>query len=83
MLGLIKESGIKRPKHNRKQDFIIQSEKNPACLSKNDIDYNKSLHTFQLQRSEYIKLDDNLLQFDFDKHFGIPSNPNLKTLTDE
>ena len=29
-----------------------------------------------------MKLDDNLLRYDFDKRFGINSNPGLKTLTD-
>jgi len=30
-----------------------------------------------------MKLDDNLIQYDFDKVFGVSRNPDLNTLTDE
>ena len=38
---------------------------------KNDINYKVSLHCKQLQRSKFIKIDDNLLNFDLERKFGL------------
>lgn len=56
-----------------------------ALIRNSHIDCVKSLHCKQIQRSEYVKIDDNLIEFDFDRRFGIKGtgNPNLKPLTDD
>ena len=41
----------------------------------NQINYNQSLHTKQIQYSDYLKIDDNLLNFDLNRKFGM-SNSN-------
>lgn len=48
----------------------------------NDFDVSQSLHIPQVQRSNFVKLDDNLLQFKFsNSRFNYFLNP--KSLTDE
>jgi hypothetical protein len=37
-------------------------------LMENEIDYNESLHTKQMQNSKYVKIDDNLLNFYLDSN---------------
>jgi hypothetical protein len=49
---------------------------------KNDINYKDSLHTKQIQRSKYLKIDDNLLKFDLQRKFGFEESKS-KPLTDE
>ena len=61
----------------------LKPDRNPSESLHKYIDYTNSLHTKQIQRSNFIKFDDNLLQFDFDKNFGIGGNPNLQRLTEE
>lgn len=45
----------------------------------NEINVEESLHTKVIQRSQYVKIDDNLLNFDFDKFLGFKKN----SVTDE
>lgn len=54
-----------------------------ALIKNNHIDYYNSIHTQEIQRGDYLKINDNLIQFDFDKTFGISSNSKLKKLTDD
>ena len=68
-----------RHKH---KTMVVRSQRFPVNLTPNDIDYTKSLHTTMLQRSEYMKLDDNLLNFDFDRSI-FPWMKKTKRLTDQ
>lgn len=40
----------------------------------NEINITESLHTKVIQRSQYVKIDDNLLNFDFDQFLGFKKN---------
>ena len=40
------------------------------------------MHTKQIQNSNYLKIDDNLLNFDLNRKFGM-SNSSKKPLSDE
>jgi len=47
-----------------KREKLSQSQsKNPFATIQKHIDYETSMHTKQLQRSEYVKLDDNVLNY--------------------
>jgi hypothetical protein len=50
-----------------KKNPMLSSQRNPLPIVGIPIDYKNSLHTNQIQRSKYIKLDDNLLNFNFDR----------------
>jgi hypothetical protein len=81
LLGLQKpgqpgKNGIK------KNELIIKAEKGPGCSLKNQINYHESLHTKQIQYSNYVKIDDNLLNFDLNRKFGL-SGSAAKPLSDD
>ena len=54
---------------------------NAILHGEEDIDYSDSIHTKQLQRSQYVKIDDNLLNFKFDAHEAV--NQQTKQLSDD
>jgi len=63
--------GFQKENKRTKETLIIHAEKNPIANIKHDIDYNISLHTKQIQRSEFVKIDDNILNFQFNNRiFG-------------
>ena len=82
LLGLADDKSI--AKQNEKKIKLSHSTgQNPIAIIKNNhIDIYESIHTNQVQRAEHIKIDDNLINFDFDRHLGISSN-RKKQLTDE
>ena len=53
-----------------------------AVIKNNHINYYESLHTQEMQRGEYVRINDNLIQFDFDRRFGVSTNTKLKGLDD-
>jgi len=59
-----------------KKNKLVQSGNKPSIKMKNEIDYYQSIHTQQIQRSDYMKLDDNILNYDLD-------NINKNILSDE
>jgi hypothetical protein len=81
LLGL--EKGDVTTSKKKKEKLTLKSNPNPMAFIKNNhIDYHNSIHTSQRQRSEYVKIDDNLLNFDFDKCLGVGMNSDLKPLSD-
>ena len=63
-------------KKEQKKKASISNSVNDIPLVGIRIDYKNSLHTNQIQRSNYIKLDDNLLNFNFDRSKR-KNNPQL------
>lgn len=60
--------------------LIIEAQKNPSI--KQILDYDVSLHTRSLQRSNYIRIDDNPTNFDFKKNMFSLINDDTQ-LSDE
>ena len=54
-----------------------------ALIKNHHYDYYDSLHTHEIQRGDYMKINDNIIQFDFERRFGISMNSNLKTMDDD
>ena len=81
--GLLGFENEDDPRGKKREKPTIQTNSNPMAFIKNNhIDYHNSIHTSQRQRSEYVKIDDNLLNFDFDKCLGVGMNSDLKPLSD-
>lgn len=51
---------------NQRERLAIESQKNPSV--KTNIDYNISLHARTRQRSNYVRVDDNPINFNFQKN---------------
>jgi hypothetical protein len=61
--------GINKKQNKNKEEkfkFSIKGQTNPTGEMENEINIEESLHTKVIQRSQYVKIDDNLLNFDFD-----------------
>ena len=65
--GLIGLGSKKEDQKEKKNDLVVKCEINPLAGFEMELDYNNSLHTQQLQMSQYVKIDDNILKFDFDR----------------
>jgi hypothetical protein len=81
LLGL-KRANMQGNKGINKNDLVIRADKGPTTSMSNQINYNQSLHTKQIQYSNYVKIDDNLLNFDLNRRFGMSSS-NSKPLSDD
>ena len=67
-------------KKKKQQQETLQGDPDTGVeMIPNDINYNESLHTKQLQHSRYVKIDDNLLNFYLDNSKR-PDGSSLKKL---
>ena len=84
LLGFKSDNGKGADKRNK---LTIKAEKNPFGNLENEIDYMQSLHTMLIQRSRFVKLDDNLLNIDFESHFNFSNkkldDDRIKEMRDE
>ena len=54
-------------KGNKTKDIQAVGCEQETVTTGKYIDYEESLHAMQLQRSKYVKIDDNLLRFSFER----------------